>query len=348
MRIEKDDFLIVTTGDTGKNVLVQCVAYDSKESEYVGVIDDKFRAHKETQSITRFTPGDVVANLGPAPVLGNAYKVKVEPFRSAFNMKPWGTVYLFRDMSESETLVLKRGLQEVGKWIVDQKLDRELPLEIHVKPPRGRYAGFYSSPRGEDAVPVITLQPKAMENMRYVLLHEYAHHIWFRMLPPRMHARWVQLYHKCISLSPVLDAQVATLLSDFKSAHMTLREFRSELGDDKEGALFDEVMGYISSYHNLTQRHLQLLLDESFPIDDFWPRTALELQEMDLTISEYAQKSPEEYWPEAVAFTLSKMPVPEFIKEEVKAGLRVARGERVNLPPVSEVVARGANVRQAA
>lgn len=337
MKIDKNDYLILRSGDSSKNLIVQAFAIDPKSGEYLGVIDDKGRAQKETQETLRFSMEDVVANLGPTPELGNAYKVKVEPFETSFHMKPWGDVFIFRKISEGELKVLRRGLQEVGEWIVKNKLDQFLPLEIHVRPSKGKYAGFYHSPRGADAVPIITLQPKVMENMRYVLMHEYGHHIWFNMFPPSLKARWIQIYHDSINLSPVKDEKIASLLNDFRQTNeRDLRAFRSELEDD-EVALFDEIMGYIYNYHMLSQKHLQLLINEGYSLEPYWPSNALELQDMRVLVSEYAQKSPEELWPEALAFCLSNLPVPETLKTEVQLALRIARGESVALPKLKSV-----------
>lgn len=307
MKIQTKDLVIVQVTDKRKALVT--VTQDN-DGDFVGFEHDDGVRNKETRSVLEFNADDVIANLGRKPQVGStAYGKRIEPFVSSEKMPMLGTVAFFRSLEEGEIAAIRKGLARVLAKLQDLKLINMLNLEVNIYPKRGsKYAGSYTY-KGGDAVDVLALFPKDFSDLNYLLWHEFGHYIWFRYLSEKLKARWVNAFRKSIDVSRQGDAQLKRMLKDLqKSDEPTCKDFRKQL-DPESAELFDEVLGFISSYHNLSAKHIDILRGNDFDISEYWPEL-VNLQNLTPIISEYATKNPEELFAETIGFIFTKKEVP--------------------------------------
>ena len=315
--VGKDNYIIVKHGS--KNVLA--LAFNPERNRCV--IDLK-NGEQETLEYDSTT---LIANLGPTPAAGGkAFGVTIMPLIGS-TQTPSATINYYREMSELDNKAFNSALRRAHKTMEDLSLDTIFPVGmINLKPKRGKYAGMYTYKRkGEEVLDSIDLFPPTFEDRaynEYVLLHEYAHAVWYRLVNRKNKSRWVALFQSRIEQVHHRQKQMDVMLKELLDSQETVKEFERSLDEDMR-TIFKEVVQHYKRYHRLDIKSMDLLLEEdSVKFASLWPRQAVAIQSVRTDISEYASTCPEEFFAEAFAYhvtgkTLAK-DVTKLIKYTVK------------------------------
>jgi hypothetical protein len=319
--MEQNDYVIFRD-DKGRHHLVQVTSKDNRD-EVTGILE-RDRAY-DPKSVS-FERSAVVASLGPDPVFGTAYGCKVEPYQNTRHHRFWGDVHFFRKLEPIERKAIKIALDEVAETLTKLKLTDFAPLDVEIKPASGRYAGSYKYTGKDDVRDLMKLHPKSFvdpmsdESMVrpkawtiYLLMHEAAHGIWYRMVPNSIKARWIKAYHSTVVLKSTSADVVQKLGRQFTKAQQHFTDFRSELPEE-HCELFDACLTWIKNYHSLSQHNLNVLVEaQDFELlGTLWPTEELLDTDHEIPLGEYASKNVEETFAEAFAlYYAAKIKIPK-------------------------------------
>lgn len=267
----------------------------------IGVVLEKGREKEDTEERYKLGMNQVFMNLGPAAnsdfVGMSIMGVKLEFFVKKKETE-LGMAYFMTEIEKENWKAFQKGIARTKEILGSMyMLDRLAPVEFRFKKPGGQYAGMYRV-TGEDMdVIEIMLKRYHPTDVLWVLLHEFCHGVHAYMLSKDEWAGWIRLYHKYV-----------TVMHDTEMVTEVLNDYISK-GEDYEPAnedhemIFDECMSYIADKHFLEQEYLDDLLrvGDSETIKRIWPKTA-DLAKQEEVITEYAKKSPVEFFCEAFAF----------------------------------------------
>lgn len=131
----------------------------------------------------------------------------------------------------------------------------------------------------------------------WLLLHEFCHGVHAYMLSREEWAGWIRLYHAYVNVKKDTDLP-AMVRDDF-----ILKGKEYEPGSDEQEMVFDECLDFIAEKHKLERQYLDDLIrgGDRETVKKIWPQSA-DLSEQEEVITEYAMKSPVEFFCEAFAF----------------------------------------------
>lgn len=320
MPVEKDSYVILRFGN--KNVLALAINPERGRAVLDHTLADEEPKHVE------YDDSNLVANLGKKPKSGTAFGVKIEPFVSGQETK-YGALLFYRTLNDLEKKALKNALTTTYDTLGEMRLNIFPLTSLQVRPKRGKYAGHYKFKRGRSGTTDhVVLHPESFEDVKYntyVLYHEYAHAIWFKLVSNRTKARWIRLYRKRLELSNILKERLEPMLEELMAFSGSLREFYKEL-DDQDRLVFKEVLMHYRRYHKMTPADLDILhVDDSEAFASMWPkRTTLVEEKPDL--SEYSLTNVDEFFAEAFAFSMTGKKIPKDVQKALDVTLKKARG----------------------
>lgn len=305
VEISKGDYVIYVDGDKRKHL----VEVRNLGEGTLGGVLDKNRAYSPEN--VKFQRKHIIANLGPNPSPGTAYGCNVEVYRNSVESSLWGDIHFFRRMKKEEKTLLKDSLKKVGSWLVKRKLDSFLPINVEVRPQKGRYAGIYhwkGGKKDENSRDVMTLRPKdaLIDNsyLTYVVAHECFHGIWYNCVPDSIKARWIKLYHSYLKFSEATKKDIENVKKDFFSKPQTLHDYESQFEDENEElVIFKRCIDWVRDNHSLSVQNINTLInnDPDF-LEELWPTYEMLMPDYDVVISDYAMTKVEEFFAEAGAF----------------------------------------------
>lgn len=324
MGIQVADY-VIGQDEKGRKYLAQVVKI---RGDKVHVALDKDRAYKPQNAM--FETSQIVAVLGHEPAHGTAYGCKVEPYRSTLVHPEWGNVHLFVKKTKADLKALRTGFDRVAA-----KLKRhgifgfvaQGALETEVRPPSGKYSGMYKfSNKGGEPQDRMLLKPTPESAFDRVIAHEAGHGVWFRLLNAKLQARWVNLYHSYMKLKQFEPHAIRKLRDQYIEDSLPVAEFRSGLDEDAS-AMFDLLIGSVSSTTRLANKHLDLLAanGDLGVIHDSWP-LHLEDSDHEIVVSEYASTSPEEFFAEAFCNWLLGVKLPKRVTKAIEKTVSAVGG----------------------
>lgn len=311
MEIKQGVYVIGNDGK--KNWLMQVSSVN--DGMVYGHLDSN-RAYAPQQG--EFMLKQIVAVLGDKPAPGSAYGCTIEPFCRTLVHPEWGNVHWHLQMPKTEKLALKNALDSVAKKLNRAKLFAfvaEGALELEVRPPKGRYTGMYhyKIKNGENLDRMI-LRPKMGVPMDYVVAHESGHGVWYRLLTPSQHARWIRLYHSYTKMQEFEPHHLRKLRDDYIADSVPVRDFRGQL-EEAQVLLFDNLISTLCGNTRLTTRHLDVLAETASleTIKESWP-THIEDSDFEIAVTEYGTNNPEEFFAETFAYWLLGQKLPKRVQ----------------------------------
>lgn len=308
MPIEKDSYIIVRQGT--KHMLALAINPERNRAVIDASLADEEARHIEYDETT------LVANLGKTPkVGGTAFGVKIEPFITSVASK-YGEMLFFRTLNDLEKKAFKRALRRTYDTMIEAHLNVFPFTTMKIFPKRGKYAGMYKFRRKmSDVTDSVELFPETFEDTKfneYLLLHEYGHAVWYKMLSVTYKSRWIKMYHKRLELSNILKDRLEPMLDELLAFAGTLGDFYKEL-EDEDRLVFREVLSHYKRYHKLDKYALDILhTEDTEKFASMWPKRAT-LVESKPDLSEYSMTKPEEFWAEAFAFHMTGRQMPKDI-----------------------------------
>lgn len=320
--MKTDDYVIIQVEN--KNHLLKITSKHAKGDDIQGMLEKDRHLKPKT---TTFSDSQVIAVLGPKPASGTAYGQKIEPWKRTKVHDFWGNIHFFRDMEKDETKALKLSLDHVANVLTKQKTGFFVPLELEIRPAKGRWTGMYRYNGGGEELDQLQLMPKSFVDpgkievvkqkyyTDYLLLHESAHGIWFKGMNAKLKARWIEAYHATLLLAEAEAKDVHKLGKEFVKARVDIKSFKDEL-EEPQQKLFDSCVSWIKDYHNLSRDHLNILCDadEYSAIGKLWPNEKIMDNDFEIPLGDYAATKPEEFFAEAYSFHFAgKIQIPKNI-----------------------------------
>jgi hypothetical protein len=329
--MDKGDYVVITE-EAGATRPKRRLAKVAKVGATItGYAPDRFIDDKSLRTVYDFKIEDVVANLGPNPVWGTAYGVKVEPYIGKLELRPWGVCDSYRKLTASEEKTFKTTMRKCGVEVKKMGLDGAMPIQLEVRqpPPGNGEVGLYTVHRqGVDSLAIKCPDMSAGE-IRYIFWHEWGHHLWYRYMTDKMRARWVKMYHSAVKTHKTSAAKIARFRIDLVE-HGSISAMKNSFSDEDEDAeAFDTVLSWMGDSQNLRSKDINLLLADGDDLKKLWPTTADVITgEAEPLVSEYGKKNVEEMFSEALAYYMTKRELNAKVKTLVVKHLKLmkARG----------------------
>lgn len=320
--VEKDDYIIVKVGN--KNKL--CFAHNPKRN--TSYIEDTLNSDEPVT--VEYDGFSLIANLGKEPIPGKVFGVDVKPHYGEV-ATPLGPMHYYRKTDDEEKKAIRIGIKKTVARVEELGIEKVLPitrLEIH--PPKGKWAGSYHvSFKSGSAEDKITLSPKMLNDQiwnHYVFQHEIGHAIWYRYVPDKVRADWLELYNSNTKVSKAKKSDMESLCEALCSSQMSVRDFQKDI-DEEELAQFKEALGYFKKVHKMSIDDVDILLKvNSRGLASIWPTSAATSTNETL-VSEYAKTSVQELFAEAYAFYATGKDLGKTVRKLMEKTLKAAIAE---------------------
>src|SRR6266481_8843841 len=311
MQIEIGDFIIINVNDNEGIAKILRI----KNETVTVVLSGKHQADKNlTEQFTfKININDILVNLGPNPVSGKYNKLKLDVWRKALYVRPWGNVHLYRDITEAEETAIVKALKWQANILKEYNLDHKLPLDIEIRPKDGKYAGKYkfTGDKEEDA---IILHPMELVDLGYVIAHECGHYVNYRFLSEIQKKTWIDLYHSSVKVSEISLEDIRYIRKELvKSRDLTA--FKKDQEDKKP---FNTIIKYIRQIHKILDKELNTILKEGNDLKEYWPNKPIDVSDTELQISDYGTKNYHEYFSEVWAFYHTEKQMPKLLKKAMR------------------------------
>lgn len=311
MNIQDNDWIIVKQ-EQGKPLLIQVT--DAKLKK--GYVERHRYDPDARESTISYSSNDVVCVLGQEPQVGQAFGIKIEPYRRTVESK-LGPIHFYRKLKQPETEALKAGLKKARVALKNHGIKLK-PVDIEIRNKKGKYAGMYVPARAKHSDYVV-LCPEILSDAKfnaYVALHEIGHVVWARHVPDVIKTKWLGLYAKRMIVKKVKQDELQTLANSITSYGQTVHDYLREQASDEDRSLIKEVMTYLKSKRHLDAHDVRLMMaNDPELLMQHWP-TRAELLNSKPDISEYSLKDVRELFAEAFSFHLTGKILP---KDIVKA-----------------------------
>ncbi len=304
MKISAGDYLVL---DLARPSLAKCV---SAEKPYRAILE-RDRTHSDGGKIVPvdFKLSDVLANVGKSPRAGSVHGVKIEPLFRTEESKFFGEVRIYQDMTDARWEAFKREMVTFIKTLKAKKLVG-VPTELEVRPVSGKYAGYYKH-RPKNDLDITCVRPnESLDNMQYIFAHEYGHGVHFRMMPRPIWLKWVKMYHDHVQVNTIDEDELAGIREEIES-QQSMTEYLKECAEDVK-PIIKQCTSYIVRVHGLGRHHVELMLNSGESLESIWP-SMIDLSLKDMAVSEYAEKSPEEFFAESFAYWFMGRKLPKGI-----------------------------------
>lgn len=309
MKLTQGSYVILKLANN-KPELIRCTVADG--NTYKGMIEKEKEVDGKSASVLNFEKSDVMAVLGKKPKVGKVYGLNIEPLVRREHFRFWGDARIYNWFDDEQLSLLKDCFEEAYQVLKKHRVAGPFKVEVEVRQPQGKYAGMYKHrPKAETDIFIIKPE-KSMEDVPYIIYHEYAHGIWYRMMTPKMRLQWVKLYHKYITLQEIKEKELKSILGEVESLG-SVRAFMREC-DEETKVQLKEILKHILNIHSLSVSHLEMLLEDGESLAEYWPSN-IEMSEKEVAITEYARKSPEEFFAEAIAHKFSDRKIPKAVEE---------------------------------
>lgn len=312
--LEKGDFLV--TQIEGKKQLVKVID-PSDKTKIIGLSQRMTRnAEGEYEKRTKvdFKAKEIVVNLGKSPLPGKVYGVNIEPLFRKEDTNICGEILFFVDFDDKQVAKTKNALIKAYKELKAKNL-LIFDATVEIRAAEGKYAGWYKHlPKGP--LDILCVKPNfdtmKDSDLRYVILHESAHGIWYRGLSKKSIAKWIQMYEKHMALSECDEDALKEFLDEIKDAG-SIRDYLKSAEEEQKLSV-KAALKHIKAVHSINAQHLDSLLRQNEPIDEYWP-SFVEFSEKNFIISEYAATEPEEFFAEAFAYWITGKKLPKDVQK---------------------------------
>lgn len=309
MKLVAGSYVILKLANN-KPELIRCTVADG--NEFKGVVEKEKEVDGKSATVLTFEKNDVMAVIGKKPKVGKVYGLNIEPLVRREHYRFWGDARIYNWFDDEQSKLLKAALEEAYHVLKKLRVAGPFKVELEVRQPQGKFAGMYKHRPKADTDILIIKPEKAMEDLRYIIFHEYAHGIWYRMMTPKMRLSWVKMYHKYITLQEIKSKELKDILGEVESLG-SIRAFMRECDEDTKLQL-KEIVKHITNIHSLSVSHLEMLMEDGESLSEYWPSN-IEMSEKEVAITDYARKSPEEFFAEAIAHKFSDRKLPKAIEE---------------------------------
>lgn len=321
--VEQDDYIIVKVGKKNK------LAFAHSPKRNTCYIEETMSTDEPVTF--EYDASTLVANLGKEPQPGKVFGVEIMPHYGA-EETPMGMMHLYRKLNDAEKNAIAIGIKKAVKAVKEIELEKVFPItRLEVHNPRGKWAGSYQvSFKSGEAVDLMKIMAKILEDQiynKYIFLHETGHAIWYRYVPEKVRAEWLEKYNSMTTVSKAKKADMEQLCQSLISSQLSVRDFQRDLEEDELG-MFKEALGYLKKVHKMSPEDANVLLNQNSKVlAEIWPTSASisNSDSLSAQLGEYAATNVQEMFAEAFAFHLTGKQLPKSILKLMEKTLKAAR-----------------------
>jgi len=271
--------------------------YKTKQNggRLLGVIPDE--EMWSAQSI-ELHANEIIIHLGDNPPIGSVYGVWVEPIVKRLNIRNYGEIYNYADLTDVEEQRLAKAFPIA--LIRMQKLGPQCDWDLitEIRNPRGNKNGLYKyKPKGTDTLTYYQVQGQSPREIVKVVAHELAHGVWLRYMDATQRSRWIKLYDKFVSVKEITEREVDNMVKDMRQIG-SVRDYMKD-SEPEEQAAATIFLQWLKQVHTITTRELQDLLESGSQIPV--PNTHLHKSDVQTPVTCYSKSSAPEMFSEALS-----------------------------------------------
>jgi hypothetical protein len=264
------------------------------------------------------------------PMFGKSYNIYVEPWVKQERLPHWGLINYYRNLTDTETTNLHKGLQLTYRRLIRKyNLKYLLPMNLEIRNPRGKQIGMYHAPKKSreaftEISPISFIGSDTLSGAKYIMrivAHEMGHPCFQLYLSDRYKVRWVQLYHSFNKITTLTLDDLSSMRQSLIRGGATVQQYRKELDEDARLA-FDTVMLWIKKVGRIDARFLNILINQQDDLRSYWPHSKIHLSELQVAVTKYATKNPEEFFCESLALLTLREGLPKTVIKLLTRSLR--------------------------
>lgn len=320
--VEKDDYIIVRVGKKNK------LAFAHSNKRNTAYIEDTMSSD-EPQTF-EYTAETLIANLGKDPMPGKVFGVDVSPHRGEIKTEI-GPMHVYRKLEDADKEAITISIRKIKKKVEAQGLGKVFPFtRLEVLEKKGKWAGSYTvSFKSGTPEDMVRLHPQILSDQifnQYIFAHEIGHAIWYRYVPEKMRADWLEIYNGLTKVSKAKKSEMEDLCTALVSSQQSVRDFQRDI-EEEELALFKEALAYLKKHHKLSPEDVNTLLNQnSKALASIWP-TSASFSTSESLMGEYAKVSVQEMFAEAYAYHTTGKEIPKSVKSLLEKTLKKAQAE---------------------
>ena len=325
--IKKGDYVVAR--HENKTILVRVLSIGG------GTIRGKWE-YKDQETDVEVDEEAVRANLGPDPQIGKVYGCNTERLLDVTSEGPFKHVEWYFQAAEDVRSGIMKGLMEGAKLLRKHDLHRILKVvrtRILFNPQATVTAksilGTYRCRGGSEDLPdelTVRYHADAEGQWPYLLCHEAAHGIWFRLVPADLKVQWIKAFAGRTKLEFSDDACEEALKEACRTQSLKLDT------PEAQDAL-DFALGFVEGTTGLRRRDIALLLDQdrsaARAILSNWRHLRYYESERDTLVTDYANTNVDEFFAESLAAHLTGRSIPDYLKELLAETLEAVEGRDV-------------------
>lgn len=310
MQTDLKDYLVLQ--EQKKRYLAKVIS----TSPLKAIVCDEHQKDSDRATYIEFEPGDIVCNLGRKPAYGDAYRVPIEYIRQTFELDPWGSITIYKELTEEQFKKVMRSIKKVTKELEEYRIfPKEKLIHLAVKELKGMEGGHYMryhNPKKDDR---LVIRATEFNEVDYFLRHEIGHGVWFQLCDDSVKARWVKAFTANISLIKDTEKKMALMRKELIKAG-TVKSYKKEFDDEDTKNLFNALIKHLSTKYCIDASDINCLIADGEDLTDIWPEEAIHLPKQGILVSEYANKNVKELFSECFAFFLDdKVELPKSMEK---------------------------------
>lgn len=320
MQIDKSDYLILK--DNKKKYLTKVTNIDPLKA----IVCDEHQKDRDRASYIDFDIEDIVANLGKKPLYGDAYRVPIEYVRQTYELEPWGSIVVYKELGEEQFKKVWRSVKRVTKELQELRIfPTEKPINLQVKELKGTEGGHYMHVHNPKADDRLVIRATEFNDIDYILRHEMGHGVWFQMCNKNIKARWVKVFVNNVALIRDTEKKIRKMRQELVNEG-SIKAYKSSLDGDDPKELFAAVLKYLKEKYVISGEDIDCLIEDGEDLTDIWPDQAIPMPKSEVLVTEYAKKNVKELFSECFAYHLDDTKeLPKSLEKLMKKTIEAIR-----------------------
>lgn len=316
MNFNPGDMLVVQCGEKRKLVRYSAFVGDKHEG-----FDEK--SYTDKQELIRFDMDTVLSNNGADPQPGSSYGVKLNKFHRQVSSL-LADVYLYYTPSDAYLTKLLNTLDSCAEMYIEKGWVFSKKFRIEVYKYHGqKTVGWYKHNKKDEVEDVLALcNSEDDPELTRLIHHEFVHRIQTCSSlagHSKAKAAWIKRYHEEVTTTLHDEAFITRMSDAFTKSQKSLKDWCLSLEDD-EKTIMKKVFKVIKETHKLEPKDLQTLWLAEEDITQYFPKT-VEIMDMEILLTDYARKNPDELMAEVLSFHLIGKVIPVSIMPLVEKTL---------------------------
>lgn len=225
----------------------------------------------------RFTPEDVLANIGRTPEPGaSIYGLKVDRVLKKIPIKHLTNKFEVRTKLKATSLdELATNFQEVVNDLRNRRLlacEHMVP-SLHICKKSAAGYAYTKRFKGGEHRDVLIVSADPVE-AHYSLYEAWGAHIWEHMVGSDLRVKWLNLLHKMRSITAVDEQELTDLLATYqRQTEPDLKSLYNLMQDENASYICKAIISFFKNVHGLTAAEVDMMCrQDSVLVGQMWPQ----------------------------------------------------------------------------